>query len=209
MPDEAMNESILAGIGNLIRPLFTPLGFGSQLSSYGWVFVVAAITGLIAKEMVVATLGTMAGLDGDAILEGSASEAEAQAFETMLGTMTPAAMFAYMAFNLFSVPCMAAVGAAMGELNSRRKSAQAILFWIITAYTVSFVIFWLGNFNTYMFPLSIVVAVLLVALVGFIIYRTVRKNKAQKALAANVASNSDSVALAELASTDDGKEKEE
>ena len=55
-----MQESILGGIGQLIQPLFTPLGFGSQLSSMGWVFAVAAITGLIAKENVVSTLGTLA-----------------------------------------------------------------------------------------------------------------------------------------------------
>ena len=99
----------------------------------------------------------------------------------MLGSMHPAAMFAYMAFNLFSVPCMAAVGAAIGELNSRKRSAQAIGFWLLTAYVVSFVVFWLGNFNTYMMPMSVVVLVIIAALIGFLTYRLIKKNKAARA----------------------------
>jgi ferrous iron transport protein B len=178
-----INDSIIGYIGRGLQYLFYPIfaapnGFTSAAaqSDYAWRLVVAAITGLIAKEMVVATLGTLAGLDGDAILDGSASAADSEAFNAMLGTMTPAAMFAYMAFNLFSVPCMAAVGAAMGELNSKRKSAQAILFWLITSYAVSFTVFWLGSFGTYMYPMSIVVALLIAAAVGFAIFKIV-KNK--------------------------------
>ena len=56
---EEMDESILASLGQLIRPLFTLLGFGSQLTTIGWVFAVAAITGLIAKENVIATFITL------------------------------------------------------------------------------------------------------------------------------------------------------
>ena len=57
-----MQSSILASLGQLIQPLFTPLGFGSQLNSYGWVFAVAAITGLIAKENVIATFSVLAAI---------------------------------------------------------------------------------------------------------------------------------------------------
>ena len=60
LTDERIDESILAGIGGLIQPVFTPLGFGSQLGAMGWVFAVGAITGLIAKENVIATFGTLA-----------------------------------------------------------------------------------------------------------------------------------------------------
>lgn len=59
LPDEQINQSILAGLGQLVQPLFTPLGFGSQLGSWGWVFVVAAITGLIAKENVISTFSVL------------------------------------------------------------------------------------------------------------------------------------------------------
>ena len=186
-----IDVSILGYIGRGLQYLFYPIfaapnGFVSAAaqSEYAWRFVVAAITGLIAKEMVVATLGTISGLDGDAILDGAASEGDQAAFDVMLGSMTPAAMFAYMAFNLLSVPCMAAVGAAMGELNSAKKSAIAIGFWIVTSYVVSFVVFWLGNFNTYMFPLSICVAVALAALIGWLIARQAIKSRKSKKLAA-------------------------
>ena len=60
--EDGMQTSILASIGQLIQPLFTPLGFGSQLNSYGWVFAVAAITGLIAKENVIATFSVLAAM---------------------------------------------------------------------------------------------------------------------------------------------------
>ncbi len=60
LEDEQVNESILANIAIFLQPLFTPLGFGSQLGEYGWVFVVAAISGLIAKENVIGTFATLA-----------------------------------------------------------------------------------------------------------------------------------------------------
>lgn len=203
-----INDSILAYIGKGLQYIFYPVfaapnGFTSAAaqSDYAWRFVVAAITGLIAKEMVVATLGTLAGLDGDAILGGTASGADNEAFNAMLGSMHLAAMFAYMAFNLFCVPCMAAVGAAIGELNSRKRSAQAIGFWLLTAYVVSFVVFWLGNFNTYMMPMSVVVLIILVALIGFLAYRLIKKNKAARtAVAAG--------AVTETAAVDNENEKE-
>lgn len=187
-----IDVSILGYLGRGLQYIFYPIfaapnGFVSEAACdrYAWRFVVAAFTGLIAKEMVVATLGTLAGVDGDAILEGAASEADQSAFDAFIGSMTPAAMFAYMAFNLFGVPCMAAVGAAMGELNSRKRSWQAIGFWLLTSYVVSFVVFWLGNFNTYMWGMSLAVTLILVALIGYIAWRTVKHVKHNNAATAN------------------------
>ncbi|MBD5130999.1 MAG: ferrous iron transporter B [Clostridiales bacterium] len=203
-----IDVSILGYIGRGLQYLFYPVfaapnGFVSTAAcnEYAWRFVVAAFTGLIAKEMVVATLGTLAGVDGDAILEGAASEADQGAFDAMIGSMTPAAMFAYMAFNLFSVPCMAAVGAAMGELNSRKKSAIAIGFWLLTAYVVSFVVFWLGNFNTYMWGMSLAVTLILIALIAFAAFKLVKKFKAQRV--------AEAAALAAVAATDDSEIEKE
>lgn len=202
-----IDVSILGYIGKGLQYIFFPVfaapnGFVSAAAQqqYAWRFVVAAFTGLIAKEMVVATLGTISGLDGDAILEGGASDADQSAFDAMLGSMTPAAMFAYMAFNLFSVPCMAAVGAAMGELNSKKRSFQAIGFWLLTAYAVSFVVFWLGNFNTYMWPLSVIVLLAIVALIGWLIYRLAVKSKKSKAFI--------TVAAADVAATADAENRD-
>lgn len=199
-----IDVSILGYIGKGLQYIFYPVfaapnGFvsASAQSEYAWRFVVAAITGLIAKEMVVATLGTIAGLDGDAILEGAATDADTTAFEAMIGSMTPAACFAYMAFNLFGVPCMAAVGAAMGELNSRRRSMQAIAFWLITSYAVSFTVFWLGNFDTYMMPMSVCVLSALIAICAFAVYRAVKNRRTVSVtakLAAETAAADDSSA---------------
>ena len=55
-----MQQSMLASVGMFLQPIFTPLGFGSQLGQFGWVFAVAAITGLVAKENVIATFTTLA-----------------------------------------------------------------------------------------------------------------------------------------------------
>lgn len=60
LSDENMQQSMLASVGMFMQPIFTPLGFGSQLGQFGWVFVVAAITGLVAKENVIATFTTLA-----------------------------------------------------------------------------------------------------------------------------------------------------
>ncbi len=201
----SIDDSILGYIGKGMQYLFYPVfaapnGFVSTAAcdKYAWRFVVAAITGLIAKEMVVATLGTVSGLDGDAILEGAATDADSHAFNAMLGTMTPAAMFAYMAFNLFSVPCMAAVGAAMGELNSKKHTAQAIGFWLLSSYAVSYVVFWLGNFNTYMWGMSVGVTIVLAALIALLVWKLVKNGKAAKKAAAAINAG----VLAETAATD-------
>ena len=67
--EEYMSESILASLGQFVQPLFTPLGFGSQLNEYGWVFAVAAVTGLLAKEDVIGTFGTLAAVFVGAVID--------------------------------------------------------------------------------------------------------------------------------------------
>ena len=73
------------------------------------------------------------------------------------------AMFAFMAFNLLSVPCMAAVGAARGELNSGKKLWSAIGFWMLTAYVVSLIIFWFGVLITVCWWAALIVGIVLMA----------------------------------------------
>lgn len=206
-----VDVSILGIIGRGLQYLFYPVfaapsGFVSTAAQrqYAWRLVVALFTGLIAKEMVVATLGTLAGVDG--ALDLGADELSASPIGQMLGTMTPAAMFAYMAVNLFGVPCMAAVGAAAGELNSRKKSFQAIAFWLITAYVVGFVVFRLGGFDTYMWPLSLVVLLSIFALIGLATFKTVKKYRKTKiAVSANALTESSACAD----SDDTGGERDE
>ena len=146
LTDAEMNESILAGIGMFVRPLFTPVGFGSQLNDWGWVFVVAAVTGLIAKENVIATFGTLAacitaGFTADEALEGIDSVAEMIA---ATGIGVPA-LIAFIAFNMLTIPCFAAVATAKAEVSDKKRFNNTLIFWIIVSYLVASMIYLIGE----------------------------------------------------------------
>ena len=146
LPDENMNDSILAGIGQFIRPLFTPMGFGSQLNDWGWVFVVAAITGLIAKENVIATFGTLAacitsGFVADEALEGVDSVAN---MISATGIGVPA-LIAFIAFNMLTIPCFAAVATAKAEMPSKKKFNNTLIFWVVTSYMAASMVYLIGE----------------------------------------------------------------
>ncbi|MDR3263492.1 MAG: ferrous iron transport protein B [Clostridiales bacterium] len=171
---EDSGDSILGVISNGLKWIFYPLGFG--MGENGWKFVVATITGLLAKEVVVATMGIFAGMDGDEALETEGSELG----DTPLGLMIISiggvlggldiavpAMFAFMAFNLLSVPCMAAVAAAKAEFKNNKWLWKAIAFWIITAYAVACVIFWLGVLYTLAWWVGLLATVGLAVLVVY------------------------------------------
>ncbi len=164
LPNEQMQESILGGIGQLIQPLFTPLGFGSQLKGMGWVFAVAAITGLIAKENVVSTLGTLA-----ACLIGTIIDVELDSGVGAVTLMiqntgiTLPALLAFIAFNMTTIPCFAAVAAAKGEMANKKTFNFTLLFWIATSYIVSSAIYLIGTaWWTLFIYLAVSVAVVLI-----------------------------------------------
>lgn len=195
---ENVGESLLAYIGKGLAYLFWPLGWGQ--GDTAWMFTVATLTGLVAKEMVVATMGTLSSMYVPAA-EMLASTPIAALIESI---SVPAA-FSFMAFNLLSIPCMASVAAALGEYREgkarKRKSRRAkkascgccggcgsgenctqcnafaqeiakaresevasgikgrrhmkksskkfwgtIAFWLITAYLVSAMIYWIGTY---------------------------------------------------------------
>ena len=117
--------SMMGRIGNVIKYLFYPLGFA--MGADGWKFVVASLTGLLAKEEVVATLEVLSGGLG---------------LEALLGGMTVASAYSFMLFNLLAVPCMAMVAAVYGEIGSGKRTWGAIGFWLLTAYVVSMVTYW-------------------------------------------------------------------
>ncbi|MDR0752285.1 MAG: ferrous iron transport protein B [Christensenellaceae bacterium] len=151
---EDIGDSIIGVISKGLSWLFVPLGFG--MGDDGWMFVVAVFTGLIAKEMVVATLGVLAGMDGDSILEGG--ELAGTSIAVLLSTLSVPAAIAFMTFNLLSVPCLAAVGAAGAELRSKKRLWGSIGTWLLTAYVVSFVIYWVGTIWWLGLILGIIVA---------------------------------------------------
>lgn len=154
LPDEQMNDSILASIGKLVQPLFTPLGFGSQIGEFGWVFAVAALTGLIAKENVIATFGTLGacliamganvgGVTSDVLLGDEEGITSAVAMITATGISIPA-LIAFIAFNMLTVPCFAACATAKGELK-KGTFGMTLLFWIVTSYVVGAAVYTVGS----------------------------------------------------------------
>ena len=146
LSDDLMHQSILGGLGQLIQPLFTPLGFGSQLNGMGWVFAVAAITGLIAKENVVSTLGTLATcLIGTMIdIESDGGVGAVSIMIANTGITLPA-LLAFIAFNMTTIPCFAAVAAAKGEMPNKKKFNWTIVFWVITSYIVASALYLIGT----------------------------------------------------------------
>ena len=146
LADEQMESSILAGLGKLVQPLFTPLGFGSQLGATGWVFVVAAITGLIAKENVIATFGVLAAClgyayNGDADAEGIIA---ASIMISATGITIPA-LISFIAFNMTTIPCFAAVATAKAELGSKKRFNYTLIFWLVVSYLTGTVVYLVGS----------------------------------------------------------------
>ena len=143
MVEANSNESIIGVLANSITFLFEPLGFAT--GSDGWKAVVAILTGLIAKEAVVSTLGQLyTGMQSEADFMGEDSATSAL-YSSMVMSFSPLAALSFMAFNLLCVPCMAAVGALKAEVNNRKIFWLAIAFWLFTAWIVSFLIYTIGS----------------------------------------------------------------
>ena len=151
------SDSILAGVGKLITPLFTPLGFGSQLNENGWVYGVSAFTGLIAKENVIATFTVLAQSTQTKSIQDTAKYVEIYQMALDEGTSSAVVtakatgisgngltgwpvLIAFIVFNMTTIPCFAAVATAKGELT-KKKFKTTILFWLVTSYVVSSMVY--------------------------------------------------------------------
>ncbi len=146
LSDEEINASILAGIGSFVQPLFTPLGFGSQLGINGWVFVVAAVTGLIAKENVIATFGTLGACLAGAVIDTEVDGGVGAVSAMIAGTgITIPGLIAFIAFNMLTIPCFAAVATAKAELPSKKSFRMTLLFWIATSYVTATMVYIIGS----------------------------------------------------------------
>ena len=136
-----IQNSILASLGQLLQPIFTPLGFGSQLNEYGWVFVVAAFTGLIAKEEVISTFGTLAALFPAVLAPELSAEGAVDVWVLAQATgISGAALIAFIVFNMTTIPCFAAVAAAKGE-TPKGKFRYTIAFWVFTSYLTTALVY--------------------------------------------------------------------
>ncbi|MBD9224330.1 MAG: ferrous iron transport protein B [Clostridiales bacterium] len=157
LSDEQIDCSILAKIGNAIAWIFAPLGWGN------WQAVVASITGLVAKENIVGTLGVLYG-GGD----GSVYDAMAAAF-------TGITAYSFLVFNLLCAPCFAAIGAIKREMNNRKWTWFAIGYQCGFAYVIALMINQFGGLFTG--SANILGVIVAAALLAGMIYMLVRPYK--------------------------------
>ncbi|MDR2630613.1 MAG: ferrous iron transport protein B [Spirochaetaceae bacterium] len=128
---EDLDDGLLTALGGAIAWIFTPLGFGA------WDATVATITGLVAKENVVGTMG---------VLYGYAETAEngAEFWDAFAANFSAVSAYAFLAFNLLCAPCFAAVGAIKREMNNLKWTAFALAYQTVYAYTTALIIYQLG-----------------------------------------------------------------
>lgn len=154
------SQSILADIGKVVAVVFAPLGFGE------WRATVATITGLIAKETIVGTMG---------VLFAHNSGDSHQLWSAVQATYTPLSAYSLLVFNLLCAPCVAAISTIYKEMGDVRWTLRAVGFQTLVAYSMSFIIYQLGSFfSSQNFDVLSLVA-LLVLLVG--LYFIFRKGK--------------------------------
>ena len=136
---EELNNSILAKIGSAIAWIFAPLGWTK--AGEGWKMAVAAVTGLIAKENVVATFGMLFGF-------AEVAEDGAEIWGNLAQVMTPIAAYGFLVFNLLCAPCFAAMGAIKREMNNVKWFFFAIGYQTILGYLVALCIYQIGTLVT-------------------------------------------------------------
>jgi ferrous iron transport protein B len=167
LAEDQIDHSILASIGKAVAWIFIPQGFGN------WQAAVASITGLVAKENIVGTMGILY------------NGGEGTVYENMGATFTVLSGYAFLAFNLLCAPCFAAMGAIKREMNNIRWFFIAIGYQCGFAYIVSLCIYQIGNLITEgTFGVGTVAAFVILA--GFL-YLLLRPAKAVKGVAAKTA----------------------
>ena len=150
LAEDGLELSILAKIGNAIAWIFIPLGWGN------WQAAVASITGLVAKENIVGTMGILYGVG-----EMTAWQALSMAFTGITG-------FSFLVFNLLCAPCFAAIGAIKREMNNAKWTWFAIAYQCGFAYVIALMITQFGNAFTG--NVNVVGLVVAIALLLGIIY---------------------------------------
>lgn len=151
--EEEMEQSILANIGGAIAWIFTPLGWGN------WQAAVASITGLVAKENIVGTMGIL-------YTDGWSEIAE---------NFTVVAGYSFLVFNLLCAPCFAAIGAIKREMNSAKWTWFAIGYQCLFAYVVSLMIYQFGS--VFAGNIHVVGLIVSIAVLAFMLYMLFRPYK--------------------------------
>ncbi len=165
LAEDELDLSILARIGSLIAWIFAPLGWGN------WQAAVASITGLVAKENIVGTMGILYGAAGNV-------------YETLAATFTTISGMSFLVFNLLCAPCFAAIGAIKREMNNAKWTWFAIGYQCGFAYCVSLMINQFGNLFTG--NVNVIGLIFALAVLGCMIYMLVRPYKEADKLTAKV-----------------------
>ena len=165
LSEEELDLSILAKIGGALAWIFAPLGFGT------WQATVASLTGLVAKENIVGTMGILYGASGNV-------------YATLASAFTGVSAYSFLVFNLLCAPCFAAMGAIKREMNNGKWTAFAIAYqcgfaWVVALMINQFGNIFLGKFNIFGFLAA------LLFLAG-IVYMLVRPYKEATTLKENV-----------------------
>ena len=160
MVDES--KSLLANIGNVVAPIFKPLGFGN------WKATVATVSGLVAKENVVGTFGVLLGLGADAA-ESDPGLLKAIAELFPYG----AAAMSFLIFNLLCAPCFAAIGAIKREMSNTKWTFFAIGYQTVLAYCTALVVNQIGGLVTgaLSFGVGTVVAIIIIIAFLYLLFR--------------------------------------
>ena len=161
LAEEELDQSILASIGGAIAWIFKPLGFGT------WEATVASITGLVAKENIVGTMGILYGAAGNT-------------YEVLASTFTGITGFSFMVFNLLCAPCFAAIGAIRREMNNAKWTWFAIAYQCGFAYAIALMINQFGSAFTG--KLNVIGLIAAIAVLGYMVYMLVRPYKESERL---------------------------
>ena len=159
LAEDEVDKSLLAFIGGFISWIFAPLGFGT------WQGAVATITGLVAKENIVGTLGVVYGVSGSAIT-------------AIAGAFSSAAGLSFLIFNLLCAPCFAAMGAIKREMNNWKWTLFAIGYQTLFAYAIALIVYQFGLlFAGAVNVVGLIVAIILAVI---LLYLTIRPKSAKK-----------------------------
>ncbi len=158
LSEEEIDMSLLAAVGNLFAWVFSPLGWGN------WQSAVASVTGLVAKENIVGTMGILY------------SYGDGSVYQNLAASFTAAAGFSFLIFNLLCAPCFAAIGAIKREMNSRKWTWIAIGYQTGFAYAVSLIVYQVASMFTGAGNIFGFLIALLILAYG--LYMLFRKNKA-------------------------------
>ena len=160
LEEDQIDMSFLAAIGSVFAWIFKPLGWGN------WQAAVASITGLVAKENIVGTMG---------ILYGGG---EGTVYDTLASVFTGVTGYSFLVFNLLCAPCFAAMGAIKREMNNWKWTAFAIAYQCGFAYVIAFLVTQIGNifFGTVNI-FGVIVALILIGLMGYLLFRPYKEAK--------------------------------